>query len=191
MRAPSVIGLRASSQPTCSAATYTVGGSRTLRFSECCTTSGPRCLRVSGAVAPSAASTLALSRLQWWETTPRLRRNCEAWARPAPLTADPSQKAPPCGGKSTRSTLPWTSVGRGKKPIIESRFLPACVRAAADSATIGSSSLIRKPSEAARSSGSGSLEARACSRRRRGSPHVRPPSPRVLQCPHSPDAPRC
>jgi hypothetical protein len=36
-RAPSVIGLRASSQPTCSGATYTVGGSVMLRFSECCT----------------------------------------------------------------------------------------------------------------------------------------------------------
>jgi hypothetical protein len=36
-RAPSVIGLRASSQPARSAATYTVGGSRRLRFSECFT----------------------------------------------------------------------------------------------------------------------------------------------------------
>ena len=36
-RAPSVIGLRDSSHPTRSAATYTVGGSMMLRFSECCT----------------------------------------------------------------------------------------------------------------------------------------------------------
>ena len=36
-RAPSVIGLRVSSQPARSVATYTVGGSGTLRFSECFT----------------------------------------------------------------------------------------------------------------------------------------------------------
>jgi len=63
----------------------------------------PESFRGGGAFGGQHAGSLPLAVVGNYA---RLRRNCEAWTGLAPLAADPSHKAPPCGGKSTRRTLP-------------------------------------------------------------------------------------